>query len=431
MNQQPLTWQLNIQNQANATIVFMLSRSQKYEEKRRRYLAAQRGSSSSEPRVRFQGNQPQEYSVMSGHSPTLVASTIRDALQSAPDQPQNVDPRELPNAPSPGGKIQRKPGVDQLSGSVEQATVPPQEAKPASSSGPLRLPERDNLPHRQPNPTMVGVTRPDSDYARHLREQMMADVVAAQRGNDEARRPAPVAASTTPAHRGLSLPHAQPVETEDRAATMSSTIDRKAEYARQLREQMAADESTRKAMETERKSKASTLSSAVGPAIGGHEEGLGLGGKNERENESVRNAKAEYAQQLREQMVAKENAQRAAKGEMENSRSTNAGPSWIGGATEGREARRRRSNTEYAEQLRAQIAAQKNIDQGRVQPPKDVYRQQHQQLLEGVNSFEYQGGEPGRNRSRIDDQRSHGRPRTEEKTALSHGEVNNPLAIAR
>lgn len=432
------------QSSKHGNFPVMLSRVQKYEEKRRKYLAAQRGSTSGELRVRFQENQAQESSVMSGHSPALVASTIREVQQSASDQPQNVDPTELPNAPSPGAKMQRKPGIDEPSGRVEQARFPPQEAKRAPSSGPLRLLEQGNLPRRQPNPTMAGVTRPDSDYARHVREQMMADVAAAQRGSDDARRPGPVVA-TTPAHRGRTLPHAQPVETEDSTTTLSSTIDRKAEYASQLREQMASDEATRKAMETERKRNVSTVSSAVGPAIGGHEEGL-QGGENEWVNESGRQAKAEYAQQLREQMAAKENAQRAAKGEMENSRSANAGPSWIEGATEGREARRRRSNTEYAEQLRAQIAAQKSINQAqqshvaaRVHPPKDIFEQggnekdiyQHQQLLGGVNSFDYQSGEPERHRSQIDDHRSQGRPRTEEKISLSRGEVNNPLATAR
>ncbi|CAM9579501.1 unnamed protein product [Ectocarpus sp. 4 AP-2014] len=421
------------------------SREAKYEEKRRQYLAAQRGSTSGEPRVRFQGNQAQESSVMSGHSPALVASTIREVQQSASDQRQNVDPTELPNAPSPGAKIQWKSGIDEPSGRVEQARFPPQEAKRAPSSGPPRPPEQGNLPRRQPNPTMAGVTRPDSDYARHVREQMMADVAAAQRGNDGAHRPGLVAA-TSPAHQGRILLHAQPVETEDSTTTVSSTIDRKAEYASQLREQMASDEATRKAMKTERKSKFSIVSSAAGPAIGGHEEGL-RGGANEWVNKSVRQAKAEYAQQLREQMAAKENAQRAAKGEMENSCSANAGPSWIEGATEGREARRRRSNTEYAEQLRAQIAAQKRINQAqqslvaaRVQPPKDIfeqggnenyYQQHHQQLLGGVNSFDSRSGEPERHSSQIDDHRSQGRPRTEEKILLSRGEVNNPLATAR
>ncbi|CAB1112942.1 unnamed protein product [Ectocarpus sp. CCAP 1310/34] len=292
---------------------------------------------------------------------------------------------------------------------------------------------------------MAGVARPDSNHARHVREQMMADVAAAQRGNDDARLRGPVVA-ITPAHRGRTLPHAQPVETEDSTTAVSSAIDRKAEYASQLREQMASDEATKKAMETERKSNVSIVSFAAGPAIGGHEEGL-RGGENERVNESVRQAKAEYAHQLREQMAAKENAQRAAKGEMENSRSANAGPSWIEGATEGREACRRRSNTEYAEQLRAQIAAQKSINQAqqslvaaRVQPPKDIieqggnekhYQQEHQQLLGGVNSFDYQSGEPERHRSQIDDRRSQGRPRTEEKISLSRGEFNNPLATAR
>ncbi|CAM9375784.1 unnamed protein product [Ectocarpus fasciculatus] len=406
------------------------SREAKYEAKRRQYLAAQRGSSSGEPRVRFQGNQAKEPSVMSGHSPTLVASTIREVQQSASDQPPNVDPRELPNATSPGANIHRKAGIDEPSGRVELARFP-QEAKRAPSSGPLRLPEQENLPHGQPDPTMVGLTHPEADYARHLREQMIADTRAAQRGTDDGRHPAAVAASTTPAHRGQRLPHAQPVVTGDSAATMSSTIDRKAEYASQLREQMAADLATRKDMEAERKSKVSTISSAVGPAIGGHEKGL-RGGESEWVNESERQAKAEYAQQLREQMAAKEKAKRAAKGEMENSRSTNAGPSWIEGATEGREARRRRSNTEYAEQLRAQIAAQKSINQAQQSQGgnEKYFQQHHQQLLGGVNSFDYQSGEPERHRQ-IDDHRSQGRPRTEEKRVLSRGEVDNPLATAR
>ncbi|CAM9275126.1 unnamed protein product, partial [Ectocarpus sp. 12 AP-2014] len=161
------------------------SREAKYEEKRRQYLAAQRGSTSGELRVRFQGNQAQESSVMSVHSPALIASTIREVQQSASDQQQNVDPRELPNAPSPGARIQQKPGIDEPSGRVEQTKFHPQEAKGAPSSGPLRLSEQGNLPRRQADPTMAGMTRPDSDYARHVREQMMADVAAAQRGKDD------------------------------------------------------------------------------------------------------------------------------------------------------------------------------------------------------------------------------------------------------
>lgn len=68
--------------------------------------------------------------------------------------------------------------------------------------------------------------------------------------------------------------------------------------------------------------------------------------------------------------ATKENARRIMKeeGRREHSSSSaaNKGPAWIEGATEGRQENRKKSNAEYADQLRAQIAAQRSgVEQGK------------------------------------------------------------------
>lgn len=283
----------------------------------------------------------------------------------------------------------------------------------------------------------------NADYAKQLREQITADSTSAQEARENERVPA--AASTTLPEQGP-LRHAREAAKGGPGASTYTAIDRKANYARQLQEQMAADEATRHAMEVERKKMAAPSSSSAIPASGG--EGADTrGGRSGRVGGPVRDAKAEYAQQLREQMAAKENAQQAAKGRTQQSPSTHAGPGWIENATEGREARRKRSNTEYAEQLRAQIAAQKGINQvqrGQIssymEPPTGSNQQKLWQGPEGVDSLEERRRGPEWQRSWNGNQhgqegndvkRSQRRLEGEQTLARSQGETHNSLAVER
>lgn len=131
--------------------------------------------------------------------------------------------------------------------------------------------------------------------------------------------------------------------------------DRKAEYARQLREQMASDKAMKRAADGEKG--VVTMSTPRSSGMDGN--GTGDGGRvteGDSGGDPVKKlSKAEYARELREQMAAKESARRI-EGQRARSPSANTGPSWIKGATEGREQRRRNLKGEYAEQLRAQIA---------------------------------------------------------------------------
>ena len=281
---------------------------------------------------------------------------------------------------------------------------------------------------------------------------MRADSAAAQHAIDIERLQAATSTTSPAQRRRQQQAHEAATGGADEVAA-SSVVGRKAEYARQLREQMAADKAMKSAVETERKRTALPASSEVLSASGAQED-HSRGDGSERVGRPVRNAKEEYAQQLREQMAAKENAQRAAKGLGEASNSVNAGPSWIEGATEGREARRRRSNAEYADQLRAQIAAQKSssqVEQSRTaswgQPPTDSFRQaghveehrqqqQQQGWPDGAGRMEeHRKGSEWQSRSGGqgggEHESSHRRLEGERTTAPSRGEAHNDLAVER
>lgn len=299
-------------------------------------------------------------------------------------------------------------------------------------------PTRQHLPEQNPTTAVA-------DYAEQLRERMRADLASVQFARENERHPA--AAPTTLPEQRQSLPYAREAATGHPGALAYTAIDRKAEYARQLRDQMAADEATRNAMEIERKKMADPSSSSVIPASGGEEADTRGGGRSVKVGGQVRDSKAVYAQQLREQMAAKENAQRAAKGRMEQSPSTKAGPGWIQNATEGREACRKRSNIEYAEQLRAQIASQNGINQDQkgqvsscVELPKSIYQQQHRQWPEEVDLMKERKRGPELQRSWSGNQdeqggneaeRSQRRWEGEETMALSQRETQNSLALER
>lgn len=345
---------------------------QKYEEKRRQYLAAKQGSSSDAPRVHFQDSQhTQDAHVASGRLSAIAGDVpFLGGGGNASAHHQRHEDRDQPNDPSTHVEKHPTARVREPIKTSSPTTLP--------SSGRRQVPEQDNFGHKH-DPISPVANQRGADYAKQLREQMRADSAAAQREKDTARLPH--SRSTSPPALRQSLRNTPAVATGGTEAGVSSVVDRKTEYARQLREQMAADKAMKSAIETERKRTALPTSCGVLVATGAQEDHPRKDGS-ERVGGPFRTAKEEYAQQLREQMAAKEDAQRAAKGLGGDSNSSNTGPSWIEGATEGREARRKRSNAEYADQLRAQIATQKSnteIEQSRIasweQPPEDSFRQ--------------------------------------------------------
>lgn len=422
------------------------SREQKYEEKRLQFLAAKRGSSSDEPRVRFQDSQhTQGAHAVSGRVTEIPddASSLRGE-RNASTQHQSYEQGVQPHV-----GIQHTAGVHEST--VRNPTRPQlQESIHRQSLDRQQVPEQDLFCRQQSSTTAID-HQPKADYAKQLQEQKLLDLALAAAQHEIETGHLSPATSITPPAQGQSLRHVHEVSTEGADTAASSVVDRKAEYARLLREQMAADKATKFATETERKRRAVPTSSGVLPAGGAQEEhSRGDGG--DEVGAAVRNAKAEYAQQLRDQMAAKEHAQRVSKGLGGGSNSSNAGPSWIEGATEGREARRKRSNAAYADQLRAQIAAQNSnnlIEQSRiaswVQPPKDSFRQpgrveeQQQQQQQGSGDARYmeqhkRGPErqsrSGRQGSR-EVEPSHRRLEGERNVAPFQGEAHNALALER
>lgn len=378
-----------------------LSPPKKYEAKRQQYLAAKGGRTSDEPQVRFQESQhTQGAPAASGHPPLVTGAPFRGGARHDATQPQSYEQRGQPNELPIHTDNDRTGGVHE----------PSERRDPTGGQSPRqRRPLEQDILLRQQTPATVVSKHPNADYARQLQDQIMADMAGARRAKEIERHPtAPSSTTTTTPANGQNVLHTSEAATRSTEDMASLAITRKAEYARQLREQMAADQAMKYALETERKRSAAPIASGAVPASEGDEErarGSGI----DRAGGPVRNSKAEYAQQLRDQMEAKENAQRAVKGRGEHSPSSLAGPSWIEGATEGREARRRQSNAEYAEQLRAQIAAQRSINQAeqsrivsRLEPAKDWYHQarrghdQEQQQWPGGTEFEEERRRPER-----------------------------------
>lgn len=418
---------------------------QKYEEKRRQYLAAKQGKGSDEPRVHFQDTgRTQDAHVLSGHSSAIPGDdSFSGRERHASTHHQSYKQNDQLMDPPPHVEKQSRAGVHAPSTTPNPTRLPPSDR--------LQVPEQGNSGHQQ-HPTTAVANRRNADYAKQLREQMQADSAAAQRATDAERLPT-ATSTASPAQRQDQRHVHDGIPGGAEAAASTAVADRKAEYARQLREQMAADIAMKSAVETERRRTTLPPSSGVSFASGAQEEhprGDGSG----RMDGPVRNAKKEYAQQLREQMAAKENAQRAAQGLWGDSGSSNAGPSWIEGATEGREARRKRSNAEYADQLRAQIAAQKSnnqVDQSRMpswgQPPRDSFgqvghleehrqQQQQQEWPGGAGRIEeHRRGPEWQSRSGgqigSEEESSHGRLEAERTMTAFQGETHNNLALER
>lgn len=131
----------------------------------------------------------------------------------------------------------------------------------------------------------------------------------------------------------------------------AAVIGRKIEYGRQLREQMAADAASRlAAAERDRRPPpgVATAASCV------KKDSFQAAATNNHD------PKAEYARQLREQMEETRKARGAEEERERGQQFRTAdspGPKWLAEAS-GRERQRRDSKAEYAEQLRAQMEAQ-------------------------------------------------------------------------
>ncbi|CAM9516223.1 unnamed protein product, partial [Hapterophycus canaliculatus] len=333
-------------------------REAKYEQKRLQYIAAKRARSSDEQAVRFQEKHAQGAPTVAGRSPATVAAALLGKEHSIPTRPQGMECIPSPNT-HPDGENTWMEGT-------HKSRLQPQESMPRSSPTAHSHPHffEQGFVYSEEGTSLVAESAESNNDAERVKEQMVADTTNAQLEQRNERHTAISIPSTTAVEQVESYLQTQTVGKWGAGAVAPSAIDRKAEYARQLREQIAANETTRGATETENKSR-STITSSDTAINGGVVESSTRVAGSERVVGGSNNtdAKAKYAQQLREQMAAKENAQRAAKERMQHSPSSNAGPSWIEGATEGREAHRKRSNTEYAEQLRAQIAAQKDLHQ--------------------------------------------------------------------
>lgn len=189
---------------------------------------------------------------------------------------------------------------------------------------------------------------PKAEYARQLREQIAADAATAQRKRDDACRPAEI----HPTQGLADMPYAGRGQQRGDEVTPGGhghVVDPKVEYARQLRKQIAADKAAKRTEDNERKAGAAFSVSA--PLR--EEEG------STNPRESKNHTKAGYARQIREQTEMQEIARRADR-RRGYSLSPNSGPALLEGATEGREGYRRSLQAEYADQLRAQIEAQKS-----------------------------------------------------------------------
>ena len=416
---------------------------QKYEEKRQRYLATKGATSTSEtPRVRFEQEtqQLQNAAVVSGLSPLAEATGGDDHSGVKPGRPNHQHRRNAPRGPQPteqnnflandshdyGDAITDWKEFRLQGGEYSRQSLPT--TAPDASSPGRRWPTGQEVDQK----SSTASANPKAAYARQLREQMKADAATAERARDDAHRPVAVPASyvTSNLQGRTNLPGnggdgALGRGGRRRGGNLAgvgdgeAAVDRKAEYALQLREQMVADEAARRATEDERKK-----SVAVVPFTSGTKGVIGGGGGGGDEvdvagSSAAGAAKAEYARQLREQIATKKNAQRSNKEEecrREHSSSSvaNTGPAWIEGATEGRQEHRKKSNAEYADQLRAQIEAQRSgIERGksRMASRVGVHENGHTSSMdaeEHQNQYQYQHQQQ-RQRPRMNDSAELGR----------------------
>lgn len=367
-----------------------LANAQIYEEKRQRYLNAKRDSKTVEPTVNFQaagtGN------VSSGSQPIVI--TTPEVGSGSSERQENAlgddyDPwpgtvdnsREFRTSSRqilPQGNVSstgilrqrpaheaknklRKAQPDEHSRGNDRAAVRQEQrhlnyllgdtttnlvdSTPGRSDPSGERDDKDEGPGIQPAIEAKIVPDLKAEYAQQLREQIATDAAAAQRARDDMRRPVGAVAGYGGAN-GKGRPGAAD-------GTGGDAIDRKAEYARKLREQMAFDKAAKLAAEKD------------GKRIASHDlprQGVELaGGTNLSEDDGgTANAKAEYAQQLREQMAASETARRA---EVQQNRPPlgSAEPPWLAEVAR-REKRRRNSNVEYGEQLRSQMIQKSGLE---------------------------------------------------------------------
>lgn len=340
-----------------------------YEEKRRRYLAAKGQSSSSKPEhtaVRFQRQgrseevpsaRQQQHSTgktNTAETNTEVISdregqvaldshstaTMRPKQMRAPDSAIRETPANL--RPSSARKTSNKSTKFRYS----EGGVDPDTAAVATSATKL-LPTSPRY-----------VEEPKAEYARQLREQITANSAVTQRANTNACTQNSVVDSTTSGsaictipdnHRStgfLSHMHDGAVRNREGGAA----VNRKAEYGRQLREQMAEKASRLAVANSDRRTSHGTT------ATGSAREDAGRQGVLDNHK-----SKVEYTGQLREQ-ISEARETRLAEGQRGRDEQfpsvDNSGLRWLVEA-DGRERRRRDAKAEYADQLRAQMEVQR------------------------------------------------------------------------
>lgn len=190
-----------------------------------------------------------------------------------------------------------------------------------------------------------------AEYARQLREQMLADAGAKLQRANNCR-----SVSSARVKQHDSLPHdSAPISGEGR-------IDRKTEYARQLREQMLADEVARRVADAERRRPAAL---AVPPPFNAQAAYIN---STSHVVGQIANAKAEYAQQLRDQIAAKKAARREDARRRDGSLPSlpslpfNDEPAWSHN-DDGCSKQRERSMVGYGERVHAQKGRENGIAQ--------------------------------------------------------------------
>lgn len=296
---------------------------------------------------------------MFGHSPSTTTAAQQAQDHRSVIQKTGYKQRTLPSKTQPRAEQAWAEGFPESSDKRSQekrqqrgseCTGGISQAKTLSNS-----PNQSRSPQQQINQQSSTIADDSTaKSARQTHKQVVADAVVAQHIPDDAHGPA-----GSPTAQGIArLPNNGNigVECEKTASNGGAATNRKAEYARQLREQIAADKAARRATDSERKRTGAPDAAILFPS--GRKDIC----RDSERNGGVMRSKAEYARQLRKQMATNE-AARCAEGRKEDSPMANVGPAWLEGATEGRERHRRNLNAEYAVQLRAQIAAQRNSAQ--------------------------------------------------------------------
>lgn len=340
-----------------------------YEEKRRRYLAAREHTSNSKPehptvRFRGQGESSELSSVQQNRHVAGKTNTPETTTEATSDRGEQVvvDSHNTATRQS----RQMRPSDDvirEISASMPGSGVLGTSDQPAKHRYGEGSVDRDTAAVATATiKSLPASTRcledPKAEYARQLREQIAAKSAATQSANTNIRTQHPVVGSATSGsatratvdnHRSIDyLARRNDGDMGNRDG--AAVIDRKAEYGRQLREQMTEKASRLATTDKDRRTPPAAT------AIGSAREDAGQTGALDNHD-----PKAEYARQLREQMAETREA-RLVEGQRERDERfpfvDNSGLRWLVEA-DGRERHRRDAKAEYAEQLRVQMEVQK------------------------------------------------------------------------